>query len=580
MGKISFEQILDTLKNYDGEEIRIMEVCGTHTAAISENGIPSMLSQKIKLISGPGCPVCVTVTAVIDKLVELSMKEDTIVLTFGDLIRVKGTSKSLADAKAEGGHVKMVYSPMETVKLAMNDPDHTYVFAAIGFETTTPVYAMVLEEAIKNDVNNLKLLTSLKTMPEVIRWVVKNGGDLDGFIAPGHVATITGSDEYKELSEKDNTETAKFTTVTFDSTSAKDTAVKPAGFSGSGPSSSGYTNSDSQVTGVISENNFKYTDTNGKTTLGIYEEKKGTDESGNETTEKVIKEGSALSASEIFTSQGMEDGATVGHYVLIINNRDASYYTYQSSSLTLDNESYYQFTAYVRTAYLNKDNTAKAIVTVDDQTYTLPVNTSTYANDGAETLGGWKKVTFYLKNEKTSSVSGAYFKFTLGENTDDGKIQGYYLIDNVSMSKISEDEYNTATAAYNDFEKDETGEVRKDENGNEIQTEANKQFRLSNSVIVLEKDEETSDDSGDDNGDDSGDGKKLNTTLLWTYITSIAIAAVLIAVIVVWLIRKYAPKKGASAPVKSKASYDRNAKRKDEEVSDSKSGSARDEFKD
>ncbi len=204
MGKISFEEILDTLKNYDGEEVRIMEVCGTHTAAISENGIPSMLSPKIKLISGPGCPVCVTVTAVIDKLVELCMDENTIVLTFGDLIRVKGTSKSLADAKADGGHVRMVYSPMETVKLAKEDPTHTYVFAAIGFETTTPVYAMVLEEAIKSDVQNLKLLTSLKTMPEVIRWVVNNGGGIDGFIAPGHVSAITGSEVYEELSQELN----------------------------------------------------------------------------------------------------------------------------------------------------------------------------------------------------------------------------------------------------------------------------------------------------------------------------------------------------------------------------------------
>ncbi len=204
MGKISFEEILDTLKNYDGEEVRIMEVCGTHTAAISENGIPSMLSPKIKLISGPGCPVCVTVTAVIDKLVELCMDENTIVLTFGDLIRVKGTSKSLADAKADGGHVRMVYSPMETVKLAKEDPTHTYVFAAIGFETTTPVYAMVLEEAIKSDVQNLKLLTSLKTMPEVIRWVVNNGGGIDGFIAPGHVSAITGSGVYEELSQELN----------------------------------------------------------------------------------------------------------------------------------------------------------------------------------------------------------------------------------------------------------------------------------------------------------------------------------------------------------------------------------------
>ncbi|WP_026487754.1 hydrogenase formation protein HypD [Butyrivibrio sp. XBB1001] len=202
MANTELKDIVKALKEYDGEEVRIMEVCGTHTAAISENGIPSMLSDKIKLISGPGCPVCVTVTAVIDKLIELSMQENTIVCTFGDLIRVKGTNMSLADAKGEGAHVKMVYSPMETVKLAEEDPAHTFVFAAIGFETTTPVYATVLEKAIEKNLKNLKLLTSLKTMPEVIRWVVKNGGGIDGFIAPGHVATITGSDEYKALSEE------------------------------------------------------------------------------------------------------------------------------------------------------------------------------------------------------------------------------------------------------------------------------------------------------------------------------------------------------------------------------------------
>ena len=118
------------------------------------------------------------------------MQENTCVLTFGDLIRVKGTDKSLADAKADGANVKMVYSPMETVKLAKEKPECTFVFAAIGFETTTPVYAMVLEEAIKEDIHNLKLLTSLKTMPNVIKWVTENGGGVDGFIAPGHVAAL------------------------------------------------------------------------------------------------------------------------------------------------------------------------------------------------------------------------------------------------------------------------------------------------------------------------------------------------------------------------------------------------------
>ncbi len=202
MAHKNLEDIVKELKEYDGEEVRIMEVCGTHTAAISENGIHAMLSDKIKLISGPGCPVCVTVTAVIDKLIDLSMMENTCVLTFGDLIRVRGTVKSLQDAKADGANVKMVYSPMETIDLAMDNPDITYVFAAIGFETTTPVYALVIDEAIRKNINNLKILSSLKTMPEVIRWVVKNGSDIDGFIAPGHVAAVTGGNVFKELSEE------------------------------------------------------------------------------------------------------------------------------------------------------------------------------------------------------------------------------------------------------------------------------------------------------------------------------------------------------------------------------------------
>ncbi|MBQ7658673.1 MAG: hydrogenase formation protein HypD [Butyrivibrio sp.] len=196
------QTVIKELENYDGDEVRIMEVCGTHTAAISENGIPSMLSPKIKLISGPGCPVCVTVTAVIDRLVELSLTENTCVLTFGDLIRVKGSKMSLADAKAEGAKVRMLYSPMESIALAKENPGTNYVFAAIGFETTTPVYAMVLEKAMAENITNLKLLTSLKTMPEVIRWVVNNAGGIDGFIAPGHVAAVTGEGVFRDLAKE------------------------------------------------------------------------------------------------------------------------------------------------------------------------------------------------------------------------------------------------------------------------------------------------------------------------------------------------------------------------------------------
>ena len=128
MANLDLQKIIEELKNYDGEEVRLMEVCGTHTAAISENGIPSMLSPKIKLISGPGCPVCVTVTAVIDRLVELSMVPGTCVLTFGDLIRVRGTAKSLAGVVEE----QMGLEPdVASIRVAELAGTHT-----VGFEGT------------------------------------------------------------------------------------------------------------------------------------------------------------------------------------------------------------------------------------------------------------------------------------------------------------------------------------------------------------------------------------------------------------------------------------------------------------
>lgn len=196
--------VRDFLKNYDGPPVSLMEVCGTHTAAISKNGIVRMLSPSIRLISGPGCPVCVTVTAYIDRLIELSMQPNTVVLTFGDLMRVPGGKMSLNDAKAAGGKVRMVYSPMDTLRLAAADRKNTYIFAAVGFETTSAVYAALLEDAENEQINNLKLLTSLKVMPPVLDWVCKNQGGIDGFIAPGHVSVITGCKIYQPLADKYN----------------------------------------------------------------------------------------------------------------------------------------------------------------------------------------------------------------------------------------------------------------------------------------------------------------------------------------------------------------------------------------
>lgn len=199
---MNITDITEFLSNYDGEELSFMEVCGTHTAAISENGIPSILSNKIKLISGPGCPVCVTVADYIDRLCTLALEDNTCVVTFGDLIRVPGSSSALQETKSKGGQIRMVYSPFEIIDLAEKDTDTTYVFAAVGFETTTPIYAVLLEKIIEEDIKNIRLLTALKTMPAAIDTLCQMGGKVDGFIAPGHVSVITGANEFNPLAEK------------------------------------------------------------------------------------------------------------------------------------------------------------------------------------------------------------------------------------------------------------------------------------------------------------------------------------------------------------------------------------------
>lgn len=198
---MNINDVIKALKEYDGEEITLMEVCGTHTASISENAIPSLISDKIHLISGPGCPVCVTVSDYVNKLIELALNGNVIV-TFGDMIRVPGSKKALKDIKFEGADIRMVYSPMETIELAKAEPDKNFVFAAVGFETTTPIYALLLDEIIKQKIENVQLLTALKTMQNVIATLCESDNKIDGFIAPGHVAVITGSNAFVPLAEK------------------------------------------------------------------------------------------------------------------------------------------------------------------------------------------------------------------------------------------------------------------------------------------------------------------------------------------------------------------------------------------
>lgn len=199
---MDIKDITKFLREYDAEPLSFMEVCGTHTAAISENGIPSLLSDKIRLISGPGCPVCVTVASYIDRLCELALENNTCVVTFGDLIRVPGSKSALQETKSKGGNIKMVYSPFEIISLAKADTATTFVFAAVGFETTTPIYAVLIEKIIQEKIDNIKLLTALKTMPAAIDTLCQMGNKIDGFIAPGHVSVITGANEFRPLAEK------------------------------------------------------------------------------------------------------------------------------------------------------------------------------------------------------------------------------------------------------------------------------------------------------------------------------------------------------------------------------------------
>ncbi|MCR4694634.1 MAG: hydrogenase formation protein HypD [Pseudobutyrivibrio sp.] len=194
--------LVDFLQNYDGPKIRLMEVCGSHTHAIAKHGIRDLLSANIELLSGPGCPVCVTPTAYIDKLIEICLRENTTVATFGDLLRVPGSKESLNEAKGRGGRVAMVYSPMDVLGLAKENPDMNYVFAAVGFETTAPVYTLLLDQVQAMGLENVQVLTALKTMPGAISYLCENGAQIDGFIAPGHVCAITGADYFAGLAEK------------------------------------------------------------------------------------------------------------------------------------------------------------------------------------------------------------------------------------------------------------------------------------------------------------------------------------------------------------------------------------------
>jgi hydrogenase expression/formation protein HypD len=178
--------------------VRLMEVCGGHTAAIYRFALTDLLPPEVKLLSGPGCPVCVTANDFVDQAVALSLRPDTTVATFGDLIRVPGSSLSLADARARGGDVRVFYSSADAVDFAKEHPEKTVVFLGIGFETTACTLAATLAQAVDEKVMNFRMLSSLKTMPEALSVLFSTPDvQVDGLILPGHVTAVTGTADFE-----------------------------------------------------------------------------------------------------------------------------------------------------------------------------------------------------------------------------------------------------------------------------------------------------------------------------------------------------------------------------------------------
>jgi hydrogenase expression/formation protein HypD len=182
---------------------KLMEVCGGQTHSIIKYGIDKVLPPEITLVHGPGCPVCVTPTSVIDLAIQLALKPQVILCSFGDMLKVPGNHKDLLKAKAEGGDVRIVYSPLDCLKVSRENPDREVVFFAVGFETTAPANAMAAYQAKGLGIRNFSMLVSQVLVPPALEAILSSPDcRIDGFLAPGHVCTIVGYEEYERLSQK------------------------------------------------------------------------------------------------------------------------------------------------------------------------------------------------------------------------------------------------------------------------------------------------------------------------------------------------------------------------------------------
>jgi hydrogenase expression/formation protein HypD len=194
--------LLQKIRETEVRPVRIMEVCGGHTMAIRRFGIHSLLPKHIQLLSGPGCPVCVTDQQYIDQVIAYAQIPGTIVLTYGDLLRVPGSLSSLEREKALGADVRIIYSTIDALEMARQNSDKKIVFAAIGFETTVPGTALAVKQARKEGIRNFYILSAHKTMPQAMAALIEDGVQIDGYIGPGHVSAIAGSKIFSALADK------------------------------------------------------------------------------------------------------------------------------------------------------------------------------------------------------------------------------------------------------------------------------------------------------------------------------------------------------------------------------------------
>jgi hydrogenase expression/formation protein HypD len=197
------QRLAHHIRDISHRPVRLMEVCGTHTVSIFRNGIKDLLPKNIRLISGPGCPVCVTPVEQIDQAIAVAQENDVILATFGDLLRVPGSNTSLLKQRGQGADIRIVYSAYDALSLARENGKRQVVLLGVGFETTAPTIGAVIRHAMEARIRNFTVLSMHKILPPALRALVESPDiEIDGFICPGHVSTIIGERPYRVIAQE------------------------------------------------------------------------------------------------------------------------------------------------------------------------------------------------------------------------------------------------------------------------------------------------------------------------------------------------------------------------------------------